>query len=143
MITNAIRNAYRTAKSRNWKNVYWAIDLHGVCFNSTYGKGSYKFIGPWVTRALQLISKRPETTIILWSSVHKDEEADIIKFFADHDIVVSYFNHNPAVKNTATGNFDTKFYFSVLLDDKAGFDPNEDWDQIYDLFINDDGDLTL
>lgn len=143
MITNAIRNAYRTARSRSWKKVYWAVDLHGVCFHSTYGKGSYKFIGNHVARTLKLISDRPETVIILWSSIHKDEEQDIIQYFADNGIKVSYFNHNPEIQNTVTGNFDTKFYFSVLLDDKAGFDPSEDWDQIYDLFINDDGEFVL
>lgn len=134
MITRAIRRAYDVARVRNWDKVYWAIDLHETCIRSNYGKGSYEFLGDYVVRALQKISERPETVIILWSSVHADEEADIIEFFANNGIRVSYFNHNPEVSNTAHGNFDTKFYFSILLDDKAGFNYELDWFKIFDLF---------
>jgi hypothetical protein len=47
--------------------------------------------------------------------------------FKEHGIMPQYFNENTAVENTATGNFSSKFYFSVLLDDKAGFNPETDW----------------
>lgn len=138
MIKNAIIRAYKTARARKWDKIYWAIDLHETCLRSNYGKGSYQFLGQYVINCLQMLSRRPETVIILWSSVHADEEKDIIDFFAQHGIHVSYFNHNPEVSNTATGNFDTKFYFNILLDDKAGFDHETDWYTIFDLFDNAD-----
>jgi len=141
MITTAINKAYRTAAAKKWDKIYWAIDLHDTCLRSTYGKGSYEWLGPWVIEALKAIAARPETVIILWSSVHADEEQDIIAFFAKEGIKVAYFNHNPEVANTASGNFDTKFYFNVLVDDKAGFDYDEDWDIIREYFENNDMDL--
>lgn len=133
-IKKAIRRAYETARSRNWDKIYWAIDLHETCIRSEYGQGSYKWLHDGVIHALRKIASRPETIIILWSSVHAEEEQAIINFFAQEGIRVSYFNHNPEVRNTAYGNFETKFYFNVLLDDKAGFDYNTDWYAIHDLF---------
>jgi len=135
MIINAIEKAYNTARKKNWDRIYWAIDLHDTCLRSTYGKGNYAWLGQHVINALREIAARPETVIILWSSVHADEEQDIVDFFAKEGIKVSYFNHNPEVANTASGNFDTKFYFNILVDDKAGFDYIEDWRIIEDYFI--------
>ena len=54
----------------------------------------------------------------------------------NHDIYSWEFNFNPAIENTKTSCFDDKFYFSVLLDDKAGFDPDTDWKLIYDYLKN-------
>ena len=50
----------------------------------------------------------------------------------NHDIYSWEFNFNPTIENTQTGCFDDKFYFSILLDDKAGFDPDTDWKLIYE-----------
>lgn len=127
MIIKAIERAYTVMHERNWDTVYWAIDLHGVCFASTYEQGGYAFINDSALAALRAISARPESKIILWSSCHAAEQSDIMAFFAENSINVSYFNENPEVVSTKTGDFTKKFYFSVLLDDKAGFDPDYDW----------------
>lgn len=132
-IANSIINAYRTMYDRKWDKVYWAIDLHGVCLESTYESNTYKWINKDVVAGLQAISARPESVIILWSSCYHAEFDGIIKFFKDENINVSYFNQNPEVPNTETGCFMDKFYFSVLLDDKAGFDPFTDWAEISHL----------
>lgn len=134
MITKAIERAYKVMADRQWDKVYWAIDLHGVCFASTYASGNYAFVNPAAIKALQDISRRPESKVILWSSCHQHEHDAIIDFFRQHAIQVHFFNVNPEVENTTTGNFDLKFYFSVLLDDKAGFDPDTDWDKITQYF---------
>lgn len=55
--------------------------------------------------------------------------ARAVDFLRSRGISVHYANENPEVGNTATGNFDRKFYFSVVVDDKAGFDPSE-WEDI-------------
>lgn len=132
-IVNSIISAYRTMYNRKWDKVYWAIDLHGVCLHSTYETNTYKWINKDVVTALQSISEKPESVIILWSSCHPREYESIIEFFKKENIHISYFNENPEVPNTTTGCFTDKFYFSVLLDDKAGFDPFTDWREISDL----------
>jgi len=130
MIIEAVVRAYRVMKERNWDKIYWAIDLHGVCLKSNYENGGYEWINEQALAGLRAISDRNESRIILWSSCHDEEKNAIIDFFEDHSICVDYFNCNPLEKNTKTGCFDDKFYFSVLLDDKAGFDPSRDWDDI-------------
>ena len=44
---------------------------------------------------------------------------------------VKYFNENPEIPSTATGDFSMKPYFNVLLDDKAGHRP-KDWQVVVD-----------
>jgi len=121
-------------RERNWDTIYWAIDLHGVCIVSNYEQGGYGWINMDVVRGLWAISSRPENKIILWSSVHEAEQAAIVEFFARSDIHVMAFNENPEVGNSKHGCFDKKFYFSVLLDDKAGFDPKVHWEMIADFY---------
>lgn len=137
MLVDAIDRAYQTMRERNWDTIYWAIDLHGVCLKSNYEQGGYQWINDLVLPGLQEIAKRPESHIILWSSAHPEEHAAIVQFFADHGIFVSGFNGNPFVADTATGCFDEKFYFSILLDDKAGFDAQDDWWMITQYLKND------
>lgn len=134
-IIKAVDRAYRTMKERNWDTVYWAIDLHGVCLESNYEQGGYRWINQSALRVLRQISKYEETAIILWSSVHVEEQRDIIEFFNEHGITVDGFNANPFEANTKVSSFDQKFYFSILLDDKAGFDPSVDWTEI-GIYLN-------
>lgn len=132
-LLKALKDAYQKMEERNWDTIYWSIDLHGVCLKSNYRTGGYDWINEKAVEALQLISRRLETKIILWSSVNPEEYAPIKDFFFNDGVWVDAFNENPWEWNTETGNFDKKFYFSVLLDDKAGFDPDEDWDLIIEF----------
>ena len=38
-----------------------------------------------------------------------------------------FFNENPLCESTELCNFKDKFYFNVLIDDKAGFDGESGW----------------
>ncbi len=134
MITKAIERSYSLFTERNWDTIYWAIDLHGVCLKSNYAQGGYEWINPRVIEGLQEISKRTENKIILWSSAYPSEYASIIQFFNENGIDVYGFNENPGAANTKSGCFDSKFYFSVLLDDKAGFDPDIHWSEIINFY---------
>jgi len=135
VITKAVERAYKIMTERGWDTIYWAVDLHGVCLKSNYEKGGYSWINEDALRVLRLLSNRPETKIILWSSVFEEEENDILNFFEDEGVQVWAFNENPYESNTQVSCFDSKFYFSVLLDDKAGFDPDTDWRRVEE-FIN-------
>lgn len=134
MIIKAIRRAYEIKKQRGWDKVYWAIDLHGVCLKSNYENGGYEFINEDAIYGLQAISNANENRLILWSSCYQKEQLKIIDFMEDHAILVDHFNCNPEERNTKTGCFEDKFYFSILLDDKAGFDPETDWKEIINFY---------
>lgn len=128
-ILRAVQRAYQVATERDWNRVYWCIDLHGTVFESSYDSSEVHFIDDETVRALQLIRSLPETKIILWSSVYAQDAETAVAKFAAEGILVDYVNCNDEVENTSTGNFDAKFYFSILVDDKAGFDPKS-WPEV-------------
>lgn len=122
-ILNAITRAYDVTLERDWDTIYWALDLHGTVLRSNYSNSEYEFINDQVVEALQFISNLPESRIIIWSSIHDRDWSDIRRLFVRNGIRIHYCNSNPEVKSTETGNFRQKFYFSIVVDDKAGFDP--------------------
>lgn len=126
-ILRAVDRAYQVMAERGWDKIYWAIDLHGVCLKSNYETGNYQWINQEALEGLREISRRPESRIILWSSVYPYEQVNIVAFFLAQGIRVDGFNQNPFEGNTEVSSFGQKFYFSILLDDKAGFDPDWDW----------------
>lgn len=133
-LIKAIKQAYKTKEEKQWPKLFWAIDLHGVCLNSNYANSNYTFINDKVVEALQLLQQHSENELIIWSSRHDFEKPSILDFFAKNGINIKYFNTNPLVNNTITGDFTQKFYFNILLDDKAGFDPDIDWQTIIDFY---------
>jgi len=135
-IIKSIERAYSVMDERNWETIYWCIDLHGVCLKSNYTTNQNEWINNDALECLQLISSLPESKIILWSSCYPSELMRIRQMFKENNITVDFFNKNTDIHNTNTGNFNRKFYFSVLLDDKAGFDPETDWREIYEYLIN-------
>lgn len=124
-ILRAIDRAYDVLIQRNWDTIYWCVDLHGTVLESSYDSGEIHFISQEIADTLAYISGLPETCLILWSSITAADELKIRKLFADKGIKVDFVNENPLIDNTITGNFDRKFYFSILVDDKAGFCPSE------------------
>ncbi|HET8688959.1 MAG TPA: hypothetical protein VFM18_20305 [Methanosarcina sp.] len=133
-IIKAIENAYKKAEERNWDRIYFAIDVHDTILKSNYQDGSYEFWNDSSRYALHMLSMRKEVRIILWSSASKEEQEKIATFLYRHGCIVDFFNENPEQPNTSYADFSEKFYFSVLLDDKAGFDPDTDWDKIIEFY---------
>lgn len=135
MILRAVKLAYEK-HSEKYPHIFWKIDLHGVCLRSSYKSGEYEWINNDVVPALKEIMSCPHSKIILWSSCYEHEQQKIIDFFNNSGIRVDFFNENPMFANTEYGCFDQKFYFSILVDDKAGFDPDTEWKLIHDFLVN-------
>lgn len=140
MIERAITRAYATMWARNWQKIYICVDLHDTCIVANYAQGGYSWltVDPGHTpipAILRELAGLPEIELILWSSCYPDEQPRIIEFFGQHGIPVNYFNTNPEVANTVTGDFSQKPYFSVLIDDKAGFDYHTDWQTVRDVIM--------
>lgn len=134
MITKAIQNAFRTAKERSWEKTYWAFDIHGTMIEPNYKPGEIpKVFYPHAKEALQRISKLDEVVLILFTCSHPHELVEYDAYFKEHDIHFDYLNCNPEVQTGVYGCYDAKFYFNVLFEDKAGFDPEEDWVKVHEL----------
>lgn len=139
----AVKKAYEQAKSRGWSSIYWAIDLHGTLVKSNYTSNSYEWINGDAKETLKLILSLPESHVIFWSSMYSADQIVFLEWLEDQlelsESILKYikFNANNNVENTATGCFDEKFYMSILIDDKAGFDPELEWAEIY-MYLNEE-----
>lgn len=133
MLHNAIRKAYEQFDSRKYEKIYFAVDIHGTVADPDYKNVSSALYATAI-EPLQVISHLPEVSIILFSCCHPHDYKKYIDLFESQGIKISYFNCNPEVKNTETGCFDSKFYYSVIAEDKAGFDPYL-WPSIRDAFL--------
>ena len=129
MISKSIRKAFSVAKSRGWNKIYVAIDIHDTILASNYLKDTIsRSFFPGALNTLQYLSKRKDVVLIMYTSSHPDEIWKYKQFFEINKIHFDYENENPEVTTTeGYGCYDKKFYFNVLIEDKAGFDADQDW----------------
>lgn len=133
MITHAIENCFRLAKVKGWDKTYWAIDIHGTILKPTYNHKISTEFYPYAKEALQLLSKRNDIYKILFTCSYPHEIEQYLEYFRQHEIHFDNVNKNPKVADGAYGYYHEKIYFNVLMDDKAGFDGETDWKEVYDL----------
>jgi hypothetical protein len=132
MITRAITNCLRLAQERSWKKTYWAFDIHGTMLRPNYQTNNISTdFYPHVIETMQLIGQRKDIVKILYTCSYPHEITQYLKYFSDHGIHFDYINSNPEVADGGYGYYKDKFYFNVLMDDKAGFDGESDWKEIY------------
>lgn len=126
MISDAVKQAYLCAKERGWDKIYIAVDIHNTIADSNY-KNTMPDILDEAKDAISKINKFfPEIVLILWSSCYEKDYEKYMTYFHNNGMSFAYFNENPEVKNSETGDFSIKFYFNVLVEDKAGF-VKSDW----------------
>jgi len=126
-----IINTFARKAEKNWDTLYWAVDIHDTCIKANYKAGDIptEFF-PGAKEALIKIASRPDCCLILFTCSHPHEIEKYLDYFKSHGVRFKHVNKNPEAENTAFGFFEHKFYTNFILDDKAGFDPKEDWDMI-------------
>ncbi len=126
-----IINTFARKAEKNWDTLYWAVDIHDTCIKANYKAGDIptEFF-PGAKEALLKIASRPDCCLILFTCSHPHEIDKYLDYFKSHGIKFKHVNKNPEAENTAFGFFQDKFYTNFILDDKAGFDPKEDWAMI-------------
>jgi hypothetical protein len=129
-ILKAFQSALDKMKARKWDTIYIAIDLHDtICTGKYLNNQPYNFLGK-SKETLQFFSKAKWIKLILFTSSYEEQINSCLIWLEKNDIHFDYVNENPECENTTTGNFNNKFYYNVLLDDKAGFYPEKDWEDI-------------
>jgi len=127
-IRKAIQRAYENARSRGWNKIFLSVDIHDTIAESNY-KATMPEIIPEAMEAVKYLNTLPEMCLILFSSCYDKDYSTYMKHFEDNGMHFKYFNENPEVSNTETGDFSKKFFYSALVDDKAGFDTG-DWPEL-------------
>ena len=135
-IVKALQKCWDKSKLRKWDCIYIAVDIHDTIVYGNYDNSKIptKFT-PHAKETLQYLSNRKDIVLFLYTCSHQHEIVKYIEFFAQHGIKFTSINKNPAVSNNDLGCYDDKPYFNLLLDDKAGFDCESDWINIYNWFI--------
>lgn len=138
-VLRAIRKQHFEALEKNpdWEFTYWAFDVHGTIIKPNYDNSSIpKELYPHAKEVLKMLSNRDDIVMYMYTCSHPHEQAEYIRYFDSMGIDFKWVNENPDVptNNNGYGYYEDKPYFNVLLDDKSGFDPEEDWVDIKDYF---------
>jgi len=137
MIEMAVQRAFEQKLSRGWDRLYWAIDLHDVLIVGKYNRlNEGKEFCDGAIEILKWLMSRSDMKTILWSSSHDDSLKDFVDWAkSEHAVEFDYVNENPECSTNELCDFAKKFYFNVLIDDKAGFDYKSDWLKIKQVLI--------
>lgn len=135
-LEKAVLNAYKKKEDRGHPRLFWAIDLHGTIIPSSYSSSETLEFYPGAEECLKLISSFTDHSIILYTCSYIGKMSPVLEWLKEKGIRINYMNENPECKNTAISCFYKKFYFDVLLDDKAGFEPETDWIELYKMLSN-------
>jgi hypothetical protein len=125
-----IKKTFEMKKIKGWPEIYFCIDLHGTIIpsgkNSDDKTDTLEFY-PYAEEVLLWMTRRKDIMMILWTSTPIGRIAPVWSWLHSKGIYFDFLNGNTHAKNTPRSDFDKKFYFSVLLDDRAGFEPETDW----------------
>ncbi len=117
-------------KHPSWGFTYWAFDLHSTIIVPNYDNVNIpKEFYPHAKEVLQMLSKRDDMVLIMYTCSHPHEIEQYLELFEENGIHFKYVNENPEVltDHNGYGYYEKKFYFNVLFEDKAGFDAENDW----------------
>lgn len=125
-ILTAIEKAKIKAEHKGWSYTYWFFDIHETIIVPNYEPGNIpKEFYPDAKETLQMISKRSDIKLHLYTCSWPNEVEQYDAYFRENDIYFDFLeSNNPEVTNEALGYYDNKPYFNVLAEDKAGFDPS-------------------
>jgi len=123
-----VKKVFADKIKRGWSKIYIAIDLHDTIIEGKYNlnnDGANFF--PNSIEVLRDLSNRSDICLILWTASHIGPIRDILTIMEAQDVKFNYINENPECPNTELCDFNGKFYFNLVLDDKAGWDGSTDW----------------
>ena len=130
-ISNAFGSAFNKMKDRGWEKIYVLVDIHDTIFRGTYSKEeTYEWL-PYAKECLQVLTSMEYVSLILWTSTHHEEIAKYLNVFEENGIHFDMVNVNTETEDTELSSFKEKTYFNVGIDDKFGFDAENDWEHLF------------
>lgn len=135
MMLDYIKKVFRDKDRLGYEKVYIFVDIHGTILEPSWDKEeSYLYLGK-AKEVLQEFSKRSDVVLIIWSASYPEKLEEYRRKFEEDGINFTYSNNNPEVVSGRVSCFDTKPYYDILIDDKAGFYWTE-WEEILRWIVN-------
>lgn len=133
-ICEAFDSALTRMYEKNWDNIYILVDIHGTVLKPSYhNKEQYEFYNS-SQYVLQLLSSLKFVKLIMWTSSTQEAINNYLNVFENNGIHFDYVNENPEVialsSDPNSSDFSNKYYFNIGFDDKFGFDPENDWNDL-------------
>lgn len=129
-VSEVLCSALERLEERGWDHIYILVDVHGVLMEPSYGSISTK-IYPQCIKPMLIMSDDPRIKLIMWTCSSPEHITQYLAMFKELGINFDYANENPDVQyKQAIGDYTVKLYANLILDDKAGFDPYKDWDNL-------------
>lgn len=133
-IVKTFEKAFQRRLERGHEKVFVLVDLHETCLLPNY-EGLATEYYPLAKEVLQAMSKFEGICLIMWTCSTEEDRAKYDEMFRKDDVIFEHINENPEVAGKVKwGDFDTKMYANVGLDDKFGFSPEEDWVALAEYF---------
>lgn len=137
-LLKTIKETMAIALEKEYFETYWAFDFHKTIIRPSYDLNDLSVeYYPWAKETLQLISDREDIITIAWTSSFPNEIKSYIEQFEKDGIFFDHVGKNPDISSNL-GNFgyyENKFYFNILFEDKAGFDAETEWEEIYKFLV--------
>ena len=149
-IRKLFRDAISRLKERGHDTLYVAVDAHGTMIKPSkqtimqMADGADKpeevvcscgctpeFIFYPNARQALINMAKAGARLILWTS--SKDTYGLLASLRRAGVEISDLNQNPDFQVTPYADFSKKFYFDVLLDDKAGFEPEKDWKKLLEI----------
>ena len=132
-ITRAFEAAFHRKQEKDWEKIYVIVDIHDTIITACYDAEETYHYFPLAKEVLQVLSVRQDICLILWTGCYPDALQRYLDHFAADGIHFDYANENPEVGNTRISCFDQKLYFNVGIDDRFGFEPETDWQEVAEV----------
>ena len=136
-LTGVFIKAFEDMKKKAWDRVYVMIDLHGTIVKPVYREEERYEFYPFALEALRLMTNEPKISLILWTSTYIEKIEKYLEVLRAEGVRFDQVNANLLEKSTDIQCFDKKPYFNVGIDDKFGFDPENDWEGLYRFLAED------
>ena len=126
-----IEKVFNGLNNGSFECVYVMIDVHNTILRPSFDKKETFEYFPYAKETLKLLSDNENIKLIMWTSSYDDKIKMYLKHFEENGIIFNFVNENKEYGNVSFACFDTKFYYDIGIDDKFGFDAENDWEEIY------------
>ena len=131
-----IESTFDKQKRGMFDTIYIMVDIHNTILVPSFEKEeTFKYFN-FAKETLKLLSEMKNVKLIMWSSLKDDKTDMYLTHFRENGIIFDYVNCNPELKQLPYASFTNKFYYDIGIDDKFGFEAEEDWYPFF-KFLND------